>query len=310
VASSVSLLLSTGELSDDFLLSDSKNSSEMYCDFTERQNSTSDQLSRACVRRDLEIMRKSLGDRIFLRTLDLLNQDSAVIRRPQLDRSRSNDNYEEERELAEKEIPEYIFALIENRNCKEFEIASRHLIRMLLNAIDETQDDEGKEFINSALSSQSPVDALVRIITEDTQTHAITNGGKWFKESGGLNSQSKKSYAILDGSDKHKSTWKYRISDDLLTSMLLTAFASNETSRYRQQMPIRELLNFFRDEFGLLIAEPPAAFDNASNRAAASDNLEAFVRRLQLLGVFRGLSDDFDAQDVRCPREPVGGFGS
>ena len=44
-------------------------------------------------------------------------------------------------------------------------------------------------------------------------------------------------------------------------------------------------------------------FDNASNRAAAADNREAFVSRLQLLGVFRGLSDDFDAQDVRCPRD-------
>ena len=310
VANSVSLLLSTGDFTDDFLRSDSKNSSEMYCDFTEIKNSASDQLSRACVRRDLEIMRKSLGDRILLRTLDLLNQDSAVVTRPGIDKSKSNSNYDKDKERLEKELPEYFSMLIQHRDCKEFEIASRHLIRMLQNAIDETQDEESKEFVNSTLSSLDPVDALVRIVTEHTQSDAITNGGKWFKESGGLNSQSKKSYAILDGSDKHKSTWKYRISDDLLTSLLLTAFANNEITRNRQQMPIRELLDFLRDEFGLLIAEPPTSLDNASNRAAASDNREAFVRRLQLLGVFRGLSDDFDAQDVRCPREPIGGFGS
>ena len=41
--------------------------------------------------------------------------------------------------------------------------------------------------------------------------------------------------------------------------------------------------------------------DTAENRAAASANLEAFKYRLQLLGAFDGLSDDFSAQRVRNP---------
>jgi hypothetical protein len=310
VATSLSALLSSGDFTDDFLQHDAKNSSQMYCDFTEIKNSASNQLSRFCVRRDLETMRKSLGDRILLRTLDLLNQDSTVVPRPQIDTSKANAiHFERDREKFQKELPEYFHSLIQNRYSKDFEIASKYLIRTLDNLLIENGDEDGQEFVKSTLQAVGPIDALVRVITEHTQSDAITNGGKWFKESGGLNSQSKKSYAILEGSDKHKSTWKYRISDDLLTSLLLAAFANNQVAQIRQQMPIRELLDFLREEFGLLIAEPPAAYDNASSRAAASYNREAFVRRLQLLGVFRGLSDDFEAQDVRCPREPIGGFG-
>ena len=56
-------------------------------------------------------------------------------------------------------------------------------------------------------------------------------------------------------------------------------------------------------ELGLLIDQPPSSLNSADNRAAAAANLEAFKRRLRLLGSFDGLSDDFSAQYVRNPLE-------
>ena len=68
-------------------------------------------------------------------------------------------------------------------------------------------------------------------------------------------------------------------------------------------MPIAKLLEILRDRFGILIDQPPASLNSADNRAAAAANLEAFKRRLRLLGCFDGLSDDFSAQYVRNPLE-------
>jgi hypothetical protein len=56
--------------------------------------------------------------------------------------------------------------------------------------------------------------------------------------------------------------------------------------------------------FGVLIDRPPADLDSAAARAGAAENLSAFTRQLKLLGCFEGLSDDFAAQFVTCPREP------
>jgi hypothetical protein len=68
-------------------------------------------------------------------------------------------------------------------------------------------------------------------------------------------------------------------------------------------MTIKDLLQELEQRFGMLIDRPPTDFDSADNRAAAAMNLEAFKRRLQLLGCFDGLSDDFSAQHVRNPME-------
>jgi hypothetical protein len=56
-----------------------------------------------------------------------------------------------------------------------------------------------------------------------------------------------------------------------------------------------------RDRFGILIDQPPVFLDGAEARAAAAANLAAFKRRLQLLGCFDSLSDDFSEQIVRHP---------
>jgi hypothetical protein len=79
------------------------------------------------------------------------------------------------------------------------------------------------------------------------------------------------------------------------------SFTDNDGTRRLPRMPIKTLLDRLENRFGILIDRPPAAFDNADTRAAAAANLEAFKRRLRLLGCFDSLSDDFSAQLVRNP---------
>lgn len=291
-------IFESGVLSQDFLNPNAKNSLETYCDFTEATNSHSDLLSKACVRRDLEIMRRSLQDRVLLRTLHIANFDAGLVHTPIL--SDSGD-VEVARATYELQLPEYFKELVANCDAKEIEIATRFQIRALIEQAEENGDDEGVKFMRDTLAAEKPLAAMGIILTEGLQDDAITNGGKWFWSTGGRN----KSYGILFGTSK-KVTWKYRISDELLVSLLLAAFASQGDGRFREQMPIKQLLSILKNDFGILIAEPPRDFDDATNRGAAVDNREAFIRRLQLLGVFRGLSDDFGAQDVACPRNAVG----
>ena len=66
-------------------------------------------------------------------------------------------------------------------------------------------------------------------------------------------------------------------------------------------MPLRDVLDALAHRFGILIDRPPAFLDGAEAREAATANREAFTQRLQLLGCFDSLSDDFSVQIVRHP---------
>ena len=62
-------VLASGTKSPDMLDERVANSLELYCDFTARRGSASDDLARQCVQRDLEILRAFLSDRLLLRSL-------------------------------------------------------------------------------------------------------------------------------------------------------------------------------------------------------------------------------------------------
>jgi len=66
-------------------------------------------------------------------------------------------------------------------------------------------------------------------------------------------------------------------------------------------MLLSEVLSQLTVRFGFVIDRPPDDMDSVATRGAATANLEAFKRRLKLLGVFDGLSDDFSAQSVLNP---------
>ena len=89
-----------------------------------------------------------------------------------------------------------------------------------------------------------------------------------------------------------------------MQAILLVAFTAANGTRYLPRMPTRRLLEILRDRFGILIVSATCSrWNSADNRAAAAVNLEAFKRRLRLLGCSTGLKNDFSAQYVHNPLE-------
>jgi hypothetical protein len=69
------------------------------------------------------------------------------------------------------------------------------------------------------------------------------------------------------------------------------------------ELRLTEVIKRFEHRFGVLIDRPPLDFQNADSQRIALMNKQAFVRKLQLLGCFEGLSDDPDYQLVSRPRK-------
>ena len=122
----------------------------------------------------------------------------------------------------------------------------------------------------------------------------------WYWSTGGIN----KSYGLLQGSFKNRSSWRYSPSDELLTALLLTCFTSESGRVTDNELEMGELISRLKIRYGIYITEPPPfAVGSAIAGQACSQNRAAFVSKLQLLGCFENLSDDFSAQLVRRPRK-------
>ena len=87
--------------------------------------------------------------------------------------------------------------------------------------------------------------------------------------------------------------------------MLIACFVDGEGEHQWVDTELRltDLLRRMEDRFGILVDQPPTEFANADNQKVATQNKQAFVRKLKLFGCFEGLSDDPEYQLVTCPRE-------
>ena len=278
-------LIVTGTCPTDMLSGAGSNPLEIYCDFTLAGGSSSDELSRWCVQRDLELMRQSLSDRLRLRSL---NQAMDVAFPG----------------LSGRNLPlaERMSELVKVQNEPEMAMALRMQVQQIEAALREAPDGvEGIEFINDLRrSGVDGADLITQVLVEAlAPKRGLENQVKWFWSTGGIN----KSYGILRGRQAVRSSWRYCPSDDLLVSMLLVAFVDPSGGRTSKELPVETVLRRLRQRFGVCIAEPPKDLVSAAARAGASANRDAFIRRLQLLGCFEGLSDDFSAQFVSRPRE-------
>lgn len=279
-------VIATGQQSPDMQDEDSPNPLELYCDFTRTRGSASDELARQCVQRDMEIMRGFLFDRLLLRSL----------------REASDDLDEVRQEFGHLPIADKLTAMVGIRNHPDVRAYATHQIRLIEKATrGDTSDTEADlSFIARVRESGTPpIDQLTSILVEGIGDIGLKNQVKWFWNTGGIN----KPYGLLSGFVKSRRSWRYAPSDDLLNAILLVCFTRTNNQRRHSRMKIGELLKILEERFGILIARPPAAVDSADNRAAAASNLDAFKRRLRLLGCFDGLSDDFSAQYVRNPVE-------
>lgn len=257
------------------------NPCEQYCDFVRQRGHASDELSRMSVQRDLEISRTFFGDRLLIRSLG----EAATLLPVQPDLGST----------AEQRLQ----ALAKLRDEPMMQMALQMQINAIYTGLD--AESEGRAYINELRSAGdlSASDQLRAILVEGLRKRGLENQVKWFHSTGAV----KKSYGILSGDQRVRSTWRYAMSDECLVALLCLIFVSGDGRHTTGQLPIREVLRRFEQRFGILIASPPSGLDSADARAGAAANLDAFTQRMKLLGCFEGLSDDFSAQFVTRPRE-------
>lgn len=280
--------LQNGQHAPDMSVENFTNTLEIYCDFTGVRGGSSDELARLCVARDIELMRKFLTDRIRLRAISL----SAAM----------TSSHKSVNDLAPADRMMKLIAIAED---PEINMAMLMQLRQLESLLGEsTETLEVKDLISSLESAGvSGTEQLTAVLLDGLRKGGLENQVKWMWSTGGLvNKGPDKPYSLLKGSLRHKSSWRYAPSEELLVVLLSMCFIE-DSGRSSVRLPLLEVLSRLKKQFGILIAEPPSSFDSADARAGASDNLRAFTSQLQLMGCFVGLSDDFSSQFVYPPRE-------
>ncbi|WP_447005884.1 methylation-associated defense system protein MAD7 [Saccharothrix isguenensis] len=277
-------LLRTGRAPADMAEADPNSPLELYCDFTGGIDDESDKISRQCVERDLNQIRLVFRDR-----MTFMIADKAI-----------------ERIVSERERrhhlsgPEKLVQLAELREHQQVELFAMSQLYEIdaINPRDSESltEDEANFLDNVKRSDKSELDRLLDVLEFVNHDKATRNTVSWFHSVGGL----RKPYGILTGASQNRRSWRYAPSDELLQILLLAVFVRDHGA-CRPTMPLQQLLDELRHRFGILVDRPPAFLDGAEARAAAAANLAAFKRRLQLLGCFDSLSDDFSEQIVRHP---------
>jgi hypothetical protein len=241
-------------------------------------------MSRRCVERDLDRIRLAFRDRMTFVVVEqaLPRIMGEVERRESLSRS------------------ERLVQLARLRRHRRVESYAEGRIDDLL-ADAETSSDASEtdvEFLRRIQAADvDEVDKLLDVLDHVNQSRAVRNAVAWYWSVGGL----EKPYGLLQGSVRSRRSWRYAPGDELLTALLLAVFVDDDGATSRATMPLREVLDALEHRFGILVDRPPAFLDGAEARAAATANREAFTLRLQLLGCFDSLSDDFSVQVVRHP---------
>jgi hypothetical protein len=274
-------LLDQESLPPDMQGIDSDNPLDQFVDFSGDAKSDSRELARLCVQRDLRQTHIGLRDRLVLRTVRRAAETSEVLAK----------------DYNEWSGPQRFLYLAQLRGNEELVPYFKQDLRAIKNANTESEDDQVHAFLEGLSDRAHPaLDRLVIALFEATKARARHAALSWFRDTGGLN----RSNGMLVGESKSRQTWAYAPGNDLVSALLGIVF-TDAKGRARREMPLREVLDQFRIRFGMLIDRPPHEFDTVAYRSAASENLVAFKRRLKLLGVFDGLSDDFSAQIVMNP---------
>ncbi len=287
VALATATLLETGAIPAEMREQCNKNPLTIYCDFTRDEKGASCELSKNSVQKDLEALRRFFGDRLLLRSMNMaLDKQNFRREHPTIDGM----NIQERLEYA-----------VRNKECREMKWVLNDQIDSIQESLlqDETGRD-GVDLITQLRDAKLPEHQTIRmVLVEGLRRRGLEMQILWYWSTGGIT----KNYGILKGSLKSRNNWRYAPSDQLLTSLLLSCFVSDDGVSTVEELEMQELLNRIRDRYGMYITESPTADTSAVANSACAENREAFVAKLQLLGCFESLSDDFSAQIVRRPRK-------
>jgi len=266
---------------------------EIYSDFTNGKVAESELLAKNCVQRDLNYHQFLYHDRFFVRALQMA--EPLLVERAV--------------DIASMKMAARIRYLVNTRHENDFQMALRLNIQTFKSGIENLADtprDEWKAVLADLEQVQNlkPEEVLSGLMQHAVAPRALAQQFMWFYSTGGMRTSNlHRGYAILSGSQGAKSTWKYAMTDSVLTSIILLCFVEGNGTRTSKTLRLETLLQRMRERFGILVAEPPTSMRSYENYQAASSNKKAFISKLQLLGCYEGLSDDFSSQLVRRPRE-------
>ncbi|WP_018635233.1 methylation-associated defense system protein MAD7 [Parafrankia elaeagni] len=257
---------------------------EIYVDFTRQTGGDSDRLAGECVARDLERLPAYFEDMILLKTLDRYASSEQKLR-PYVEGRRG---------------PDWLVALVGIRDLEYVEWrAGLDLERIVDTTRAElrTSEEDARAELAGLAPGGSQLDVLLAALRQSQASKAVTSAGSWLWNTGGLRKQA----GLLRGNLHGRRAWRYAMTDELLTTMLLTTLMDRAAGAPAPRVRLADLLDTLEHRWGLLIHRPPAARDDASARAVASQNLAAFTGRLHQMGFFADLADDFNAQYVINP---------
>ena len=277
---------------------------QIYLDFTGSTTGSSQEMAKACVRRDIETYQQYLSSILLLRQLDSY-----------VEKLKRNSRY---KAVIEKNLQpgisgaHYLQGLLFLRNDPIVGVAIDASARLDEDRIREANTNEGEEdnpealhWLDATLTMvESDVERVVSLLVEGQQENGLRNFIRWYWGVGGL----KKSQGILRGSALNRTSWRYAPTNDLLATLVQVAAArlsppqeNEKRAQEVQSIRLQEFLQFLEQRFGILIDRPPAQFEGAEYAAAARDNLRAMLLRLRQMGIFRDLSDDFTVQRLHPP---------
>lgn len=278
----------------------------LYLDFTNEEGGLSRQMAMACVERDIEAYQHYLFSNLLLRQLDryVVGLCRNTRHKAKIDQVLGTDDRGAaylQGLLLLQDHPA-IGALIQTAAMMdEDKIRAEHGTK------DEANDDEPPDEMRALDEITSPagsdVERVVLLLAESQRGKALSHYMAWYWGSGGIT----KPHGILSGNVRGRRSWAYAPENDLLAIFVQLAAArmlpSESTGEQRAPKPMRlqDFLKFLEDRFGILVDRPPDQFRGADYAAAARSNLQAMLRRLRQMGMFRDMSDDFTVQQLHPP---------
>lgn len=272
---------------------------QFYLDFTELPTGHSQEMAKACVRRDVEAYQQFLESNLLLRQLDFYVEG---LKRNARSRAQIEDILP-----AMVSGAEYLQGLLHLRHDpvigRDIAASARNNedeIRRLNTNDGEEADPEALSWLETMLeTAEDDVERVVNLLVEAQRGDAIKHFMQWYWGVGGM----KKSQGVLRGTTLNRKSWRYAPTNDLLAVLvqLATVQLAQERSENRQSVRLQDFLRFLEERFGILVDRPPIPFEGAEYTAAARDNLRAMLRRLRQMGIFRDLSDDFTVQRLHPP---------
>jgi hypothetical protein len=275
---------------------------QLYLDFTESSTGFSQEMAKACVRRDIETYQLFLSSNLLLRQLDIY-----------VDRLKRNPHYSPVIEDVLRpgiSGAEYLQGLLWLKNDPALSpsidaTASFDEDRIRKVNTNDDDDPEALLWLDAIVDTEvSNIERVVSLLVEAQREDAVKHFIQWYSGVGGM----KKPQGVLRGTTLSRKSWRYAPTNDLLAVFVQLAaiprFAlSNQDRGDQSVLPIRlqDFLRFLEERFGILVDRPPSPFEGAEYIAAARENLRAMLRRLRQMGIFRDLSDDFTVQRLHPP---------